>query len=202
MVNIHDHKTENNISLTASYGFSYYLLDNDHYMNSNVINLNVFFPEKNNFYGKVGYSFTISDNKLNTDQDTNIHNLTLAQYYFIPDTKDFVSFGYVYGNSNPDLDRWEYTLHKLYMSGKHEFNEKSKITGYLSYATYDYKGYDTLETTKKRNDDILSFVAKYSYTVNNWSEVYLRYSQSNHNSNIIRQDYTSRGASLGTVLTW
>ena len=199
---IYNHKTENNIRLTSSYGFSYYFLDSDHYMNSFVTSMSAFFPEKNNFYGKVGYICTISDNKLNPDKDISVHNFTFAQYWFIPDTKDFVSLGYVYENSTPELDRWDYDLHKIYMSGKHVFNDKNKMTGYLSYASYDYNGYDTLETTKKRQDDILSLVVKYSYTVNDWSEIYVRYSQSDHDSNITRQDYLGKSFSVGTAMTW
>lgn len=190
------------ISLSASYGFTHYTLDGDDYLGTHRVGLSGFFHETGSFYGRLNYGFQNDEFDLNPGQDRDLHSINLTQYWFFPNKKDYLSGGYGYTNADATLSRWDYDSHRVFGGGKYDPMPKHTLTGLLSYTSYEYDGFDTLETTKIRDDDVISFKARWNYNFLDWMDVFLKYSVTDTDSNIIRQDYLGQVLSFGTTLTW
>ncbi len=196
----YNHEATKDVNLSANIGFTYNRLDGNDFMNLFNISPGVFFREKGSFFGKVVYNYANLDYKLNPGQDSDIHTLSFTQYYFLPNKKDFIAAGYAYANTDATLKRWDFNLHRGFISGKHEFNPKNRVTGSLSYSSYDYQGFDTLETTKKRQDNIFSLNVRYTYEFRDMADIFVRYFYLNNDSNLARQDYDSNVIAAGIAL--
>lgn len=190
------------ISLSVNYGYTHYTLDGDDFLGTHLVALSGFFHETGPFYGRVGYRFQNDEFDFNPSQDRDLHSINLIQYWFFPNTKDYLSGGYIYTNANATLSRWDFDSHRVFASGQYEPRPKHTLTVLLSYTSYNYDGFDTLETTKIRDTDIIGFRMQWTYEVLARREVFVKYSVTDVDSNIIRQDYLGQVFSLGTNITW
>lgn len=190
------------VSLSLNYNFDYFTLDGDDYLFSHRTGARAFFQEWESFYGRIGYQFKNDEFELNPTQDRDVHSVDLTEYWFFNKNRDFISVGYTYGNADANLSRWSYDLHRVAATAKYDVLPRHRLTGLLAYSSYEYDGFDTLETTKIRDDDVLSFRARYTYELSDWADLFVQYAITDTDSNILRQDYLGEVVSLGTALTW
>jgi len=199
---IYTHEVNDKLSMSVNTDFTYYNLDQKDFMHLFSIGPSVFFHEKGPFFGKVGYNYGNLNYKQNSGLDSHVHTINIAQYYFVPNSEDFISVGYVHSEADATLKQWDYEMDGIYVTGKHHFSEKTDIVGSVSYSSYGYHGLDTVQTTKKREDNVVSYAIAYIYKLSEMTDLFVRYSYVDNDSNLRRQAYSSNALSIGMTLYW
>ncbi len=77
-----------------------------------------------------------------------------------------------------------------------------ELFGLISYGNYEYQGFDIIEPSVIRNDDLMSVSTRLTRTLTDHFSVFFMYSLTVSNSTVARQNFDSELYSLGLMLSW
>ncbi len=190
------------VRLNVNGSVGIHTLDGNAFLNRYSARASAFFPEMQGLYGKVQCSMAQSSYDANSALDKTDTSIALSQYWYILGNRVVLSGSAIMGMANADTNLWSNSNSSFVLGATHKLAKKHKARVFVSMASYDYDGLDTIETTKKRSDDIIAIDANYIYELNDATDVTVRFLNFDNSSNLSRQNYVSRSLIVAVSHEW
>lgn len=198
------HSLSDEWTAAGTYGFNYYFLENDSFLDQNTAALALGYRPQTEWYIEngvsYGYSHFFGANFLNSHLTG--YNLKLIRYLGTAQQSN-LNAGYSIGYSDAEFEGFSYLANSVYVGGRYALDQQSRDTFDVtfSYADYNFRGTDPIDTAVQRLDNIYSLAFVYTHKLtDNWL-TFASYTLLDSQSNVSRQDYTSSLISVGVTYT-
>lgn len=186
---------------TVQYNYEYYFVDNDEYLEKNVlvpsVNISVASPHITQIYFKYeSMNYLVSVEEDEYDRSGSANSVGVNQYFSIIEDKGFFRVGGEYKNNEADGDDWDYSGSK-FVASLYIPLPISKMHMEIG-GEYELNNFDNEDSffEETREDKIVRAWLEFIYKLNNNWDVALNYRHINNRSNIDFYEYRRNITSL------